>query len=160
MGRTSLELVNFKSLSFSHTHNTHTHTYTQAFCGCVLNFSHGHDSESLMGEWDSWFFFWSLVWGIPRAQQWILKCDVGERVEGWGLSSHTARDQKPVWISNASLSHTHTYTHTHRHTQTDHVLLLLYIILSHSAFYTSFCHFQIQHGAVLYCSVFFVLFVF
>lgn len=96
--------------------------------------------------------FWSLVWGIPRAKQWILKCDVGEERKGRGVGTLLSHSQgsEGLYESVMLLSH----RHTHKHTQTGHALLLWYIIPSHSAFYTSFCHFQIQYGAVLYCSVF------
>lgn len=70
LGTPSLQLANFKcSWNFDQSLTIQRTNIQAFFGGLLLNPCWGNDSESLMGEWD----IRSLVWGIPRAQQWILK---------------------------------------------------------------------------------------
>lgn len=83
---------------------------------------------------------WSSVWGLPRAQQWVLKCEVREeRERGFTLTQPGIRG-----LYESVMLHTHTHTLT-MHSS------CYYIILSHSVFYASFCHFQIQRVLMRCC---------
>ncbi len=134
-GWPSLELENSKcSIFIAHRlSSTHTHTSTRvrAFCGGVLlNPSRGYDSESLMGEWDSWFF---LELGLRNTKSPAMNFEMwsrrGEREGG----SFTLTQPGIRGLYESVMLHIYAHTHTHTH----HALPLL---LHHSLSFCLLCY--------------------